>query len=89
MSDMDDPKCYITGRRYCLVRHHVLNGAYRDKAEADGLWVYLNDSVHKWLHDTGKGRQKMNELKADAQRKYEETHSHAEWMKRYGKNYVT
>ena len=85
---MTDPKCYLTGLRSQLVIHHVMNGlAYRDKATQDGLVIYLNDSVHRWLHDTGKGRKKMNELKAEAQRIYEQTHSHAEWMERYGKNY--
>ena len=85
----DEKECYLTHVKYDLVRHHLMNGnAERKKAEQDGLWVWLNDSVHKYLHDTHEGRMKMYELKAIAQEAYEETHSHEEWMRRYGKNDV-
>lgn len=85
----DKKECYLTHVTYDLVVHHVMNGhAERKKSDQDGLVIYLNDSVHRYLHETHEGRQKMYELKAAAQEAYEETHSHEEWMRRYGKNYL-
>ncbi len=67
MCDNDNPRCYLTHVQHNLVRHHVMNGrAERKKAEEDGLWVYLSDPIHRYLHETSEGRQKMNELKAEA-----------------------
>lgn len=84
----DESRCYLTGSTLHLDKHHCMNGAFRKKAEQDGLFVYLNHEVHMYLHNTGEGRQKMNELKVIAQKKYEENHTHEEWMERYKKNYV-
>lgn len=81
-------RCYYTGRPTTEV-HHVMNGtAYRHKADEDGLYIYITRSRHDWLHNTPDGKKEMKRLKKLAQIEYEKTHSHAEWMKRYGKNYV-
>lgn len=72
-----------------LHRHHVLNGALRDFAEREGLWIWITPEAHRWLHDTGMGVLiQKNVLKAYAQMKYEQLHSHEEWMKNVRKNYV-
>lgn len=94
LCDNDQPACFITRRTFNLDRHHVLNGALRDWAEAEGLWVYLNHEVHMWLHQTAPGKKKMQDLKRYAQIKWEEKHAEdyedvrAEWMKKVRKNYV-
>ena len=92
----DEKVCFITGYRgmYGFDIHHVLNGPLRDWSDEQGLWVYLRSDVHKWLHSTGLGRKTMNELKKNAQLKWEELNRdkyddvHAEWMKVVRKNYV-
>jgi hypothetical protein len=66
-----------------------MNGnPYRKYADQDGLFIFINHHVHMYLHNTAEGRQKMYELKAMAQKKYEETHTHEQWMNRYRRNYV-
>ena len=97
IADYDDEKvCYLTGKRgqYGFDLHHVLNGPLRKWADKEGLWVYLDSSVHHWLHDTGEGKIKMKELKAVAQKKWEEKHAdeyddvRAEWLKKVKVNYL-
>ena len=79
--------CFLTGSRINLERHHCMNGvAYRRKAEADGLWVWLNADVHKAVHNHRPDLQRY--LKRVAQEAYERTHSREEWMHRYHKNYL-
>lgn len=88
ITDTNDHKCFYTGLPTTEV-HHIMNGtADRPKADEDGLWIYVTRSAHNWLHNTPSGKAEMKRLKALAQRKYEETHSHEEWMRRYHKNYV-
>lgn len=78
--------CYLTGRQDNLDRHHCLTNALRDWAEENGLWVYLNHDVHMLLHQQRPDIEKR--LKAKAQKAYEKTHSHDEWMKVVRKNYL-
>ena len=84
----EEERCYLTGSTINLDKHHIFNGSCRKHAEEDGLFVYLNHNIHMYLHQTGEGRQKMNELKAIGQRAYEKNHSHEEFLRRYHKNYV-
>jgi hypothetical protein len=84
-----EKKCYLTGARYSLDKHHIMNGtANRKKADEDGLWIWLRHDVHMWLHQTHNGQDKDKQLKAIAQATYEESHTHEEWMARYHKNYI-
>lgn len=88
LTDTNDQRCFYT-RRPTKEVHHVMNGtADRPKADEDGLWIYVTRSRHEWLHNTPDGKKEMKRLKALAQKKYEETHTHEEWMRRYHKNYV-
>ena len=90
----DIKRCYISGK-YCgkygedLERHHIMNGALRDWAEAEGLWIWIDPELHRWLHSTGTGALvQKNLLKPLAQMYYEREHSHEEWMAAVRKNYV-
>lgn len=88
LMDSESHKCFYTKRPTDEI-HHVMNGsADRIKADEDGLWIYITRSRHDWLHNTPDGKKEMKRLKAMAQSAYEQTHSHAEWMRRYHKNYV-
>lgn len=82
-------ECYVTHRTDNLEIHHVMNGTHqREKADRDGLWVYLNAYVHRYIHDTTEGKKVGYLLKQDAQRAYEKDHSREEFIKRYGKSYL-
>lgn len=85
----DKKECYITHHTHNLQVHHCLNGrAQRKKCDEDGLWVYLTAEIHNYIHNTLEGRDVLIYLKQVAQRKYEETHSREEFIKRYGKSYI-
>ena len=81
-------RCYKTGVTNNLDRHHVMNGPYRDKSEAFGLWVYLNHDIHMWLHQTRDGEQYKRQLKQEAQLAFEDCYGHERWMQEFHKNYL-
>ena len=70
--------------------HHIFFGTgQRDKSEAQGLKVRLCIPHHR----TGPEAVHRNidvsrRLQREAQEKWEETHSHAEWMALFGRNYL-
>ena len=89
-------KSILQSRKVCWVcgnpnveEHHVLYGsANRKKAEKFGLKIYLCQE-----HHTGRTGVHFNKtldeiLKKFAQTKFEETHSHEEWMDIFHKNYL-
>ena len=83
----NEKRCYLTGSKFKLEKHHCMNGAaYRKKAEHDGLWVWLNADVHRAVHSNRPDWKR--ELKRIAQEAYERTHTREEWMHRYHKNYL-
>lgn len=79
----DTEYCFICSRRSeDLHPHHVMNGAFRSKAEEDGLIVFVHDSCHSRIHTNPV---LAWNLKRKAQRCYEKyIGSHDEWMSRYG-----
>ena len=80
------PYCLECGRRYNLELHHCIHGAYRKKADKDGLFVLLCNKCHKRLHSCDYNMDlKYKQL---AQEKFEENHSREEFMERYYKNYL-
>ena len=82
-------RCYLTESTVALEKHHVMNGTgLRGKAEKHGLWVWLSADMHRWIHNTPDGRKRARQMKAEAQRVFEETHTHAEWMALFHKNYL-
>lgn len=78
--------CYLCGRWVEHPdTHHCLHGSRRQAADKYGLTVYLCRSCHRALHDKGIGDL---QLRQDAQRYFESSHSHEEWMEIFGKNYL-
>lgn len=88
----DLTRCYLCGANGAQDRlelHHVFGGPLRKLADADGLTVML---CGVRCHRLGKLSAHNNKtirrmLQAEAQAKFEETHTRAEWMARYGRNY--
>ena len=82
-------KCYLCGSTEWIESHHVFSGSYRKASERHGMTVNL---CH-WCHNEpplgvhfNKG---MNhQLKRDFQRKFEATHSRAEFRRVFGKSYI-
>lgn len=82
-----DKKCYMCGTTHQLQKHHVMNASNRRHAEQDGLWVWLCMDCHTGSRGVHNNARLMEELKRQAQAIYEDTHTHEEWMSRYGRNY--
>lgn len=84
-----EKECFVCGTTVNLECHHIFNGPLRKKADKDGCWCWLCAYHHRLgkeaVHQNAK---RMCMLKRYAQLKYEEMHSHDEYMKRYHKNYL-
>lgn len=68
-----------------LDRHHLLSGtANRKLAEEDGLWIWLCREHHKEAHEDVVCNDMYKRL---GQIYYEQAHTRAEFIKRYGKSF--
>lgn len=85
-----DKYCYVSGMTNCdLVRHEIFGGALRTKSKQLGLWVYLTPYWHNMSDKAVHFNKALDlRLKMEAQQKFEETHTHDEWMREIGKNYL-
>lgn len=65
-------------------------GPLRKIADENGLTCYLCYECHRGTNGVhGKNGNTLNRvLKAHVQEKYEELHSHEEWMELIGRNYI-
>ena len=77
-------RCFICRRYTATEVHHMLHGTRRKAADQYGLTVNLCHMCHMKLHDRGEYDRELQEL---AQAEFEKTHTHAEWMEIFGKNY--
>ena len=87
----DEKKCFMCGATYALHKHHIFFGANRKNSEKYGLWVWLRwdyhiaDSPHATPHND---KPTDDWLKRMAQRRFEETHSRAEFMRIFGRSWL-
>ena len=90
--ETDKDHCFLCGATVLnggTHRHHIFGAANRKHSEEDGLWVYLCPWCHiLGNHAVHNDKERMQTLHRIGQRKYEETHTRAEFMARYGKNYI-
>ena len=83
-------ECFITGDTNGLHKHHIYFGnPNRRISENNGFWVWLRYDWHNGAsYGVHSNRAFDLDLKQICQRKYEETHSRAEFMRLIGKNYL-
>ena len=88
----DGKVCFITGASENLHKHHIYFGnPNRRISEENGFWVYLIGALHnqsKFGVHGANGKELDLFLKRECQRKFEETHTRAEFMVLIGKNYL-
>ena len=84
-----DKKCFMCGRTDALHKHHVFGAANRKWSDKFGLWIWLCPQDHN-MSDRGVHFNKPLDLqiKQIAQREFEDTYGHDDFMKIYGKNYL-
>ena len=85
----DEKVCYVCGSPNNIHKHHVYPAANRKNSEKYGCWVYLC----AWHHNMSNVGVHFNrlldvELKREAQKRFEELHSHEEFMRIFGKNWL-
>lgn len=85
----EEHECYITGATTGLHKHHIYYGPHRKCSDKNGFWVYLR---YDWHNGSNYGVHFNHvldlRLKQACQEKYEETHSHADFMALIGRNYL-
>ncbi len=80
--------CYLCGSPYQLETHHVFNQAYKKKSEKYGFLLTLCNACHTGRRDSVHNNAELRKrLKAEAQAEYEKTHTRAEFIAEFGKNY--
>ena len=93
-----DGRCYLCMKLHgdysfkCTQEHHVYFGrGQREISEAEGFKVYLCLEHHGYTggpEAVHRNHEICLMLQRDMQRKYEEKHSRAQFMRLIGKNYV-
>ncbi len=82
-------ECFYTGRAYPLHKHHIYAGKNRQISEQNGFWVWLIPELHNMSGCGVHSDKELDlQLKQICQRKYEETHSRADFIKLIGRNYL-
>ena len=85
----NEERCYYCGRIYGLERHHVMAGvANRPLSERYGLWIWCCHLCHVGKFGVQYDKQKNWDLKAKAQKAFEEIYGHDKWMSTFYKNYI-
>ena len=46
---------YLSGATQNLHRHEPIHGKNRQTSLEQGLWIYVTEEEHRWLHDTEEG----------------------------------
>ena len=85
-----EKECYITGSTDNLHLHHIYFGyGLRKISDKHGFTVWLRADWHN-MSDYGVhfNRELDLQLKQECQRKFEETHTRAEFMELIGQNYL-
>lgn len=83
------PRCYLTGRRDNLERHHIMAGtANRHLSEKYGLWVWLTHDAHTGAEGAQYNPVLATILKRDAQRAFTAIYGRQMWMRLFRKNYL-
>lgn len=85
----ESKECYITHKTEELHKHHIFEGRNRQVSEDNGFFVYLTPEYHN-MSEQGVHNNKAFDLmlKRLCQIKFEQTHSHEEFMRLIGRNYI-
>lgn len=78
--------CHTVG---ALHKHHIFGGPNRKWSDTYGLWIWLCPKHHN-MSDAGVHFNKPLDLqvKQIAQREFEDTYGHEEFMKIFGRSYL-
>lgn len=83
---LERKSCYFCYSVRYLENHHCVGGPNRPISDYFGLMLPVCGKCHDLLHDTDNSMNR--ELRAYAQKRFEEVHSYEEWMRIFRKNYL-
>lgn len=90
-----DNTCYLClkdgdrSQKRGLEEHHVFGGPLRAISEAHGFKVRLCKAHHTASAEAAHNNQdNMRLIQSDCQQEWEKSHTHEEWMKLMGRNYI-
>ena len=88
----DNRRCFVCGSQNNLHLHHIMFGKNRNKADKDGLTVYLCYQHHEGTNGIhGKNGYELDlRLKKIAEERWLEYNNKSidDFIKRYGRNYL-
>lgn len=89
VQDLSEERCYLCGCVLDLELHHIMHGtANRRLSTRYGLTCWLCRTHHTGRFGVHTHVALNRKLQQDAQTAFERTHTHAEWMTLFGKNYL-
>lgn len=85
-----DKSCYVCGKQDGLHCHHIYYGRNRKTSDDNGLWCWLCYEHHEGTAGVhGRDGAKLDmALKQACQKAYESSHSHEDFLKLIGRNYL-
>lgn len=89
VQDLSEERCYLCGSVRDLELHHIMPGtANRRLSTRYGLTCWLCRTHHTGRFGVHSNAELNRILQQEAQTAFERTHTHAEWMMIFGKNYL-
>lgn len=89
VQDLSVERCFVCGSTRELELHHIMHGtANRRLATRYKLTCWLCRTHHTGRFGVHSNPELNRRLQMEAQTAFEKTHSHNEWMKIFGKNYL-
>lgn len=86
----NEKACFVCGTTSNIEKHHIYEGSERSKSEIYGCWCYLCAYHHRLQGGLSHNPIPMIDkyLKQECQRRFEENHSHVEFMNIFKRNWI-
>ena len=89
VQDLDERRCFLCGSVRDLELHHIMHGsANRRLATKHQLTCWLCRTHHAGRFGVHQNADLNRRLQQEAQTAFEKTHTRAEWVNIFGKNYL-
>lgn len=89
VQDLRVERCYVCGSARELELHHIMHGtANRRLSTRYGLVCWLCNAHHTGKYGVHSDAELNRKLQQEAQKAFEKTRSHEEWMQIFRKNYL-
>lgn len=85
----NEKECFICGSTRWLELHHIFGASNRNNSTKYGLVVYLCHQCHNEPpNGVHHNRERMQWLKAQGQKRFNEVYPELDFMQIFGKNYL-